>query len=76
MSMSDDTGDTVNSGFYFHKLDRNVSVEITSSESHEKEEDTYVMIKFLGRGAFGTVNLYKNSADNSLVVWKEIDLKR
>jgi len=27
-------------------------------------------------GSFGTVNLYQNTVDNSLVVWKEIDLKR
>lgn len=66
----------VQSSFYFHEMDRNISVDSTSSESHDKEDDMYVMVKFLGRGAFGTVNLYKNTADNSLVVWKEIDLKR
>lgn len=74
-SNSEDTN-LVQSSFYFHEMDLNMSAESISSESHEKEDDMYVMVKFLGRGAFGTVNLYKNTADNSLVVWKEIDLKR
>lgn len=46
------------------------------AEALPQQEDIYVFIKFLGRGSFGTVNLYRNNTTNSLVVWKEIDLKR
>ena len=48
----------------------------TSIESELlQQEDIYVFVKFLGHGAFGRVNLYRNAKDNSLVVWKEINLK-
>ena len=40
-----------------------------------QQEDIYVLVKFLGHGAFGRVNLYRNAKDNSLVVWKEINLR-
>lgn len=60
--------------FDFYEL--NQDVEDDNYSEPERLDDTYTFIKFLGRGAFGTVNLYKNSADNSLVVWKEIDLMR
>jgi serine/threonine protein kinase len=40
------------------------------------QDETYVFVKFLGQGSFGRVNLYRNTSDNSLVVWKEINLKR
>ncbi len=42
----------------------------------QQQQDTYVFIKFLGQGSFGKVNLYRNTTDNTLVVWKEIELKR
>lgn len=53
----------------------NFSYEAYADES-SKPDDIYVFVKFLGEGAFGKVNLYQNSTDNSLVVWKEINLKR
>jgi len=34
----------------------------------------YVFVKFLGRGSFGSVNLYRHTNENILVAWKEIDL--
>lgn len=40
----------------------------------ENQYDVYVLVKFLGQGSFGRVNLYRNTTDNSLVVWKEIAL--
>ena len=45
-------------------------------ETAQKQDEIYVFVRFLGQGAFGKVNLYQNTNDNSLVVWKEIDLKR
>ncbi|XP_059504867.1 serine/threonine-protein kinase Nek9 isoform X2 [Stegostoma tigrinum] len=36
----------------------------------------YIPVKILGRGAFGEATLYRRTEDNSLVVWKEIDLAR
>jgi serine/threonine protein kinase len=47
-----------------------------SDSSKITQDQTYVFVKFLGRGSFGTVNLYRNSTDNSLVVWKQIELNR
>jgi serine/threonine protein kinase len=38
--------------------------------------EVYVYIKDLGHGSFGNVKLYRNTTDNSLVAWKEIDLKK
>jgi hypothetical protein len=61
---------------HFYELQRNESHDSFSSSDQEKQDEIYVLIKFLGRGSFGTVNLYQNTVDNSLVVWKEIDLKR
>jgi serine/threonine protein kinase len=48
---------------------------ISINESNLRQDDIYVFVKYLGQGSFGKVNLYRNSADNSLVVWKEIALK-
>ncbi|CAF1097538.1 unnamed protein product, partial [Brachionus calyciflorus] len=42
----------------------------------QQTDEIYVYVKFLGEGSFGRVNLYRNSTDNSLVVWKEIELKK
>ena len=40
------------------------------------QESAYVNIRTLGKGAFGEAVLYRKVADDSLVVWKEIDLQR
>jgi len=48
---------------------------ISINESNLRQDDIYVFVKYLGQGSFGRVNLYRNTADNSLVVWKEIALK-
>lgn len=44
------------------------------NDSEQQQDDVYVFIKFLGRGAFGSVNLYRHTKENLLVAWKEIDL--
>jgi serine/threonine protein kinase len=44
------------------------------SNMEDNQYDVYVYVKFLGQGSFGRVNLYRNTTDNSLVVWKEIAL--
>ncbi|XP_059209716.1 serine/threonine-protein kinase Nek9 [Centropristis striata] len=40
----------------------------------EEEKLHYIPIRILGRGAFGEAILYRRTEDNSLVVWKEVDL--
>ncbi len=60
----------------FIELQKSQSHDSSSSSDQERQDENYVLLKFLGKGSFGTVNLYQNTADNSLVVWKEIDLKR
>ncbi|XP_036169230.1 serine/threonine-protein kinase Nek9 isoform X3 [Myotis myotis] len=42
----------------------------------EQEELHYFPIRVLGRGAFGEATLYRRTEDDSLVVWKEVDLTR
>nr|XP_060614433.1 serine/threonine-protein kinase Nek9 [Anolis sagrei ordinatus] len=42
----------------------------------EQEELHYAPIRTLGRGAFGEATLYRRTEDDSLVVWKEVDLTR
>ncbi|XP_066483461.1 serine/threonine-protein kinase Nek9 isoform X2 [Tiliqua scincoides] len=42
----------------------------------EQEELHYAPIRILGRGAFGEATLYRRTEDDSLVVWKEVDLTR
>ncbi|XP_071413914.1 serine/threonine-protein kinase Nek9 isoform X2 [Pithys albifrons albifrons] len=42
----------------------------------EQEELHYIPIRTLGRGAFGEATLYRRTEDDSLVVWKEVDLTR
>ncbi|KAK2194294.1 hypothetical protein NP493_116g01001 [Ridgeia piscesae] len=39
------------------------------------QETGYIPVRVLGRGAFGEAVLYRKVEDNSLVVWKEVDLK-
>lgn len=46
----------------------------SGSFSGEQEKLHYIPIRILGRGAFGEATLYRRSEDNSLVVWKEVDL--
>ncbi|CAL8272583.1 unnamed protein product [Merluccius merluccius] len=40
----------------------------------EEERLHYIPIRILGRGAFGEATLYRRTEDNSLVVWKEVEL--
>ncbi|XP_035665830.1 serine/threonine-protein kinase Nek9-like, partial [Branchiostoma floridae] len=40
------------------------------------QEEMYIPVKVLGRGAFGEAILYRKTEDNSLLVWKEVDLTR
>ncbi|RXN37931.1 serine threonine- kinase Nek9 [Labeo rohita] len=40
----------------------------------EEEKLHYIPIRVLGKGSFGEATLYRRTEDNSLVVWKEIDL--
>ncbi|XP_073725913.1 serine/threonine-protein kinase Nek9 [Misgurnus anguillicaudatus] len=46
----------------------------TSTFTGEEERLHYIPIRVLGKGAFGEATLYRRTEDNSLVVWKEIDL--
>ncbi|XP_038075456.1 serine/threonine-protein kinase Nek9-like [Patiria miniata] len=47
-----------------------------SSVSESAQEERYNHVKVLGKGAFGEAVLYNKTEDNSLVVWKEINLSR
>uniref|UniRef100_A0A3Q3VZ91 non-specific serine/threonine protein kinase n=1 Tax=Mola mola TaxID=94237 RepID=A0A3Q3VZ91_MOLML len=52
-----------------------VSERSTSGTFNGEEEKLhYIPIRILGRGAFGEATLYRRAEDNSLVVWKEVDL--
>ncbi|XP_067881650.1 serine/threonine-protein kinase Nek9 [Heterodontus francisci] len=53
-----------------------VAAEPGDSLLSEAGEVHYIPVKILGRGAFGEATLYRRTEDNSLVVWKEIDLAR
>ncbi|XP_037551032.1 serine/threonine-protein kinase Nek9 [Nematolebias whitei] len=46
----------------------------SGSFNSEEEKLHYIPIRVLGRGAFGEATLYRRTEDNSLVVWKEVDL--
>jgi NIMA (never in mitosis gene a)-related kinase 9 len=46
----------------------------SNDPQEDLQEDLYVFVKFLGRGSFGSVNLYRHTNENILVAWKEIDL--
>ncbi|XP_045186998.2 serine/threonine-protein kinase Nek9-like isoform X2 [Mercenaria mercenaria] len=39
-------------------------------------ETSYIFVRSLGSGAFAEANLYRKIEDNSLVVWKEINMAR
>lgn len=45
-----------------------------STFNGEEEKLHYIPIRILGKGAFGEATLYRRTEDNSLVVWKEVDL--
>ena len=49
---------------------------VRSYTSVEESEESYTKVKVLGRGAFGEAVLYKKTATNDLVVWKEVNLQR
>lgn len=46
----------------------------TGAFTGEEEKLHYIPIRILGRGAFGEATLYRRTEDNSLVVWKEVEL--
>nr|XP_061824738.1 serine/threonine-protein kinase Nek9-like isoform X2 [Nerophis lumbriciformis] len=50
--------------------------ERTASATFNDEEEKlhYIPIRILGRGSFGEATLYRRTEDNSLVVWKEVEL--
>lgn len=51
-----------------------VSERSAASTLNGEEKLHYIPIRILGRGAFGEATLYRRTEDNSLVVWKEVDL--
>lgn len=71
---ADDESAVVRRSVASTKLNRLISTEYIDSDLLT-QEDIYIFVKFLGHGSFGKVNLYRNSKDNFLVVWKEINLK-
>ena len=46
------------------------------SGTFDEPQEAYIPLKVLGKGAFGQAVLYRKPDDNSLVVWKEIDLPK
>ncbi|EDO35699.1 predicted protein, partial [Nematostella vectensis] len=42
----------------------------------EIQQEMYIPVRTLGRGAFGEAVLYRKIEDNMLVVWKEVNLSR
>uniref|UniRef100_A0A3P9KAZ9 non-specific serine/threonine protein kinase n=1 Tax=Oryzias latipes TaxID=8090 RepID=A0A3P9KAZ9_ORYLA len=66
---------------HFESLNSDLGGESVGSERSssgtfygEEEKLHYIPIRILGRGAFGEATLYRRTEDNSLVVWKEVDL--
>uniref|UniRef100_A0A3P9IZ44 non-specific serine/threonine protein kinase n=1 Tax=Oryzias latipes TaxID=8090 RepID=A0A3P9IZ44_ORYLA len=66
---------------HFDSLNSDLGGESVGSERSssgtfygEEEKLHYIPIRILGRGAFGEATLYRRTEDNSLVVWKEVDL--
>nr|XP_040055350.1 serine/threonine-protein kinase Nek9 isoform X2 [Gasterosteus aculeatus aculeatus] len=76
MSLADDERhfDSLNSDVFGGSV---VSERSTASSAYNGEEEKlhYIPIRVLGRGAFGEATLYRRTEDNSLVVWKEVELK-
>ncbi|XP_048259677.1 serine/threonine-protein kinase Nek9-like isoform X1 [Haliotis rufescens] len=52
------------------------SLNMASESFDGLHETSYVLVRVLGRGAFGEAVLYRKTEDNSLVVWKEINLAK
>lgn len=61
-----------------HGTDDDSSLTPSSFSNNEAldSDRSYTKIKVLGRGAFGEAVLYRKTATNELVVWKEINLQR
>ncbi|KAJ8341575.1 hypothetical protein SKAU_G00338660 [Synaphobranchus kaupii] len=67
---------------HYGSLNSDFGNESTSSDRRSasgayngvEEKLHYIPIRILGRGAFGEAILYRRTEDNSLVVWKEVDL--
>ncbi|KAK3093484.1 hypothetical protein FSP39_016296 [Pinctada imbricata] len=53
-----------------------VDSEVILPPNEAVQETSYLYVKVLGRGAFGEAVLYRKTDDNSLVVWKEVNLAR
>ncbi|ELT98381.1 hypothetical protein CAPTEDRAFT_123865 [Capitella teleta] len=47
-----------------------------SGEQGTQETMAYIPVRVLGQGAFGRAVLYRKMEDNSLVVWKEVELTK
>ncbi|XP_063957945.1 serine/threonine-protein kinase Nek9-like isoform X1 [Lytechinus pictus] len=47
-----------------------------ANSSDTIQEEMYTPVRVLGKGAFGEAVLYRKTEDNSLVVWKEVNLTR
>ncbi|XP_062325916.1 serine/threonine-protein kinase Nek9 [Osmerus eperlanus] len=65
---------SLNSDLCSESVPNPISRSTSSTYSAEEEKLHYIPIRILGRGAFGEATLYRRTEDNSLVVWKEVDL--
>ena len=52
------------------------SLVLNSNAILDEAQENYASLRVLGKGAFGQAVLYRKTDDNSLVVWKEIELPR
>ncbi|XP_022110977.1 serine/threonine-protein kinase Nek9-like [Acanthaster planci] len=52
----------------------NSNANSLAESAHVGQEERYNHVRVLGKGAFGEAVLYSKTEDNSLVVWKEINL--
>ncbi|XP_066280526.1 serine/threonine-protein kinase Nek9-like isoform X2 [Branchiostoma lanceolatum] len=75
MSRPDGVAFEVDSDFQSTEGDLGGQLAETGS-SDGGQEEMYIPVKVLGRGAFGEAILYRKTEDNSLLVWKEVDLTR
>ncbi|KAI8488760.1 Serine/threonine-protein kinase Nek9 [Branchiostoma belcheri] len=75
MSRPDGVAFEVDSGFLSPEGDLGGQLAETGG-SDGGQEEMYIPVKVLGRGAFGEAILYRKTEDNSLLVWKEVDLTR
>ncbi|XP_072166539.1 serine/threonine-protein kinase Nek9-like [Diadema setosum] len=56
--------------------DGGVALSTTNMINDTIQEEMYTPVRVLGKGAFGEAVLYRKTEDNSLVVWKEVNLTR